>query len=195
MATNICATCHRAYYIRPCRIKRSNYCSRLCARGPNPLVLRNCEFCGSEYKPRHQAAKYCSRRCSELVRRIRIKKHCATCHQEFEVIPSGKSRRHCSMKCRTQLETNNPNYKHGIFNGRNRPYPYGGKWPKIRERAKERDNHECQWCESAKSLEVHHIIPFKTFSSKREANHLSNLITLCRKPCHQEAERFAYQPL
>ncbi len=195
MATNICATCHHAYYIRPCNIERSNYCSRLCARGPNPRLPRSCDFCGSEYKPTHRTSKYCSRRCSELVRRVRIKKQCATCHQEFEVIPSRKFSSHCSLKCRTQLDSNNPNYKNGDFSGRSRPYPYGGKWPTIREMAKERDNHQCQWCNSSDSLEVHHIVPFKAFSSKREANKLSNLITLCRKPCHQEAERFAIGPL
>jgi 5-methylcytosine-specific restriction endonuclease McrA len=190
MATNICATCHRAYYIRPCNIKRSNYCSRYCARGSNPLLLRNCIFCGSKYKPKNQTSKYCSRACHQLSRRIRIKKQCATCDQEFEVTPAKNATRHCSMKCRTQLDSNNPNYKNGHFSGRSNSYPYGGKWPTIRERAKKRDDHKCQWCSSTKSLEVHHIIPFKAFSTKQEANKQSNLITLCRKPCHQEAEYF-----
>lgn len=195
MATNICATCRRAYYIRPCRTRRSNYCSRLCARGPNPRLPRNCDFCHSTYTITHKSSKYCSRSCAFSARKIRIIKYCVTCNQEFGTIPSRKSKRHCSFKCRTQLASNNPNYKNGNFSGRSHPYPYGGRWPTIREMAKERDNHQCQWCDSTKTLEVHHIIPFKTFSSKRKANRLSNLITLCRKPCHQEAERFVIGPL
>ncbi len=37
------------------------------------------------------------------------------------------------------------------------------------------------------SLNVHHIEPFHNFKNSREANKLSNLITLCR-PCHSKAE-------
>lgn len=194
MATNTCVTCHRLYYVRPCRVKRSNYCSRFCARGSNPLFPRNCEFCNSEYRPRHRAAKYCSRSCLYQSHRIRIKKHCITCSHEFEFIPSRGPARYCSKKCHDQSGSRNPNYKHGKYSSRNNPYPYGGMWPRIRETAKERDNQQCQWCQKTKLLEVHHIIPFKTFSSKREANRLSNLITLCRQPCHQEAESFAHNP-
>jgi predicted HNH restriction endonuclease len=38
------------------------------------------------------------------------------------------------------------------------------------------------------SLDVHHIVPFRTFKGDwRKANELSNLITLCRN-CHRKAE-------
>ena len=195
MATNICATCHRAYYIRPCNVERSNYCSRLCTRGPNPLLPRVCGLCGLEFKPRHQRSKYCSWHCAREARRVRIIKQCITCKQNFEVVPSTTSIRYCSYICRHQNGRSNPNYKNGESSGRSRPYPYGGEWPTIREMAKERDDQQCQWCGGMVSLEVHPIIPFKLFSSKREANKLSNLITLCRKPCHLEAERFAIGPL
>jgi 5-methylcytosine-specific restriction endonuclease McrA len=59
--------------------------------------------------------------------------------------------------------------------------------------ARKRDNFTCQRCgitteETGKSLDVHHIKPYREFNGDhKSAHHLDNLITLCNS-CHQIVE-------
>lgn len=73
---------------------------------------------------------------------------------------------------------------------RNSPNDYGPRWPQIRDRVRSRDGYRCQVCgvpESGRSHDVHHKVPFRSFTSLEEANQLTNLITLCPK-CHHAVE-------
>jgi len=68
---------------------------------------------------------------------------------------------------------------------------YGTDWKNISQKVRERDEFTCQSClavERDKHFDVHHKIPFRSFVSKKEANKLENLITLC-PACHREAEK------
>ncbi|HHE38291.1 MAG TPA: DEAD/DEAH box helicase, partial [Candidatus Cloacimonetes bacterium] len=68
---------------------------------------------------------------------------------------------------------------------------YGSDWKLISDHVRERDEYTCQNCqaiEKEKHFDVHHKIPFRSFVSKKEANKLDNLITLC-PACHREAEK------
>ncbi len=72
----------------------------------------------------------------------------------------------------------------------NDPNDYGPDWAAQRNRARDRDGHRCQICgtpERGRAHDVHHKTPFRAFESYREANRLSNLVTLC-PACHQQAE-------
>jgi len=72
----------------------------------------------------------------------------------------------------------------------NDPNDYGPNWASQRDQARARDGYHCQICgvpELGRAHDVHHKIPFRTFASYRQANQLTNLITLCR-PCHRRAE-------
>jgi DEAD/DEAH box helicase domain-containing protein len=65
---------------------------------------------------------------------------------------------------------------------------YGPEWGDIRKRVMRRDGNRCQVCGAAgQSLHVHHIKPFRSFTSRETANQLQNLITLCPS-CHRSAE-------
>ena len=67
---------------------------------------------------------------------------------------------------------------------------YGPTWPAQRQRARQRDGYRCQLCglpEQGRVHDVHHKVPFKSFSSALEANQLNNLVTLCPS-CHRRAE-------
>jgi 5-methylcytosine-specific restriction endonuclease McrA len=78
-------------------------------------------------------------------------------------------------------------------------YYYGPNWEEQRDKARKRDNHTCQVCGLSKAdigrnPDVHHIIPFREFAYVEaendfylQANHLSNLITLCSS-CHKKAD-------
>ena len=72
----------------------------------------------------------------------------------------------------------------------NDPNDYGPNWSEQRSRARSRDGYRCQNCsapEQGQQHHVHHKIPFRAFASYREANQLSNLVTLCSQ-CHRRAE-------
>ncbi len=76
----------------------------------------------------------------------------------------------------------------GVWRGD--PNNYGPNWPSQRNLARARDGYRCQLCatpETGRAHDVHHKIPFRTFATPREANKLTNLVTLCR-PCHGRAE-------
>ncbi len=70
------------------------------------------------------------------------------------------------------------------------PNQYGPNWMVQRERARVRDNFQCQICgiqEINRSHHVHHKSPFRTYQSYEIANQLENLVTLCPS-CHSKAE-------
>lgn len=75
----------------------------------------------------------------------------------------------------------------------------GPDWPVQRDRARARDGYRCVRCGAeerpGRQHDVHHIIPFREFGwvpgendRYREANRLTNLITLCPQ-CHRLVER------
>jgi DEAD/DEAH box helicase domain-containing protein len=81
-----------------------------------------------------------------------------------------------------------------------RPDPVGYRgpdWQAQRRRARERDGCHCVHCgamEQDRQHDIHHLRPFRDFGyvrgenqAYREANHLANLVTLCRV-CHARAE-------
>ena len=68
-----------------------------------------------------------------------------------------------------------------------KPNDYGANWPQQRKLALERDGHRCRTCGAEGLLHVHHIRPFREYTSYREANQLDNLATLCPS-CHRRAE-------
>jgi DEAD/DEAH box helicase domain-containing protein len=76
----------------------------------------------------------------------------------------------------------------------NDPNDYGADWDAIRLAVRQRDNNTCQNCGKTFGMEplhVHHIVPFRLFSSAAEANQAGNLVTLC-PDCHRRAEERAY---
>lgn len=83
---------------------------------------------------------------------------------------------------------------------------YGANWYKQTEKARKRDNHECQRCgiaqqDCSRALDVHHRKRLGWFKKKYDApewwekgNRLSNLVTLCDN-CHRKVEQWPVQPV
>jgi thymidylate synthase (FAD) len=74
----------------------------------------------------------------------------------------------------------NPNWKGGTSPERVRVY-YQTRWKRLVKLCRERDNHQCQKCETWDHLRTHHIWPWRKFPQWRFE--LWNLLTLC-KTCH-----------
>ncbi len=67
---------------------------------------------------------------------------------------------------------------------------YGSDWEITRVLVHARDANTCQSCGADGKqtiLHIHHIKPFRLFDSIKDANQLSNLVTLCQ-PCHRRVE-------
>ncbi len=77
----------------------------------------------------------------------------------------------------------------GLWN--NVPNDYGKDWGVICRSIRERDSFRCQHCgvpETESLHHVHHIIPFRRFTTTEEGNQPDNLVTLCSR-CHHLAEQ------
>lgn len=72
------------------------------------------------------------------------------------------------------------------------PNDYGPNWNRIRNQVRARDGYRCQVCGAfevdRQAHHVHHKQPFRSFTSREEANRFDNLITLC-PTCHHKAEQ------
>jgi 5-methylcytosine-specific restriction endonuclease McrA len=132
----------------------------------------------------------------------RIQGLCDECGADITVTPYQLSHfeyHFCNAQCRGAWYAkhitgeNHPNWKGGY-----KDY-YGPNWEAQRDLARQRDKYRCRICgvtekRLGRELDVHHIIPFRTFGyiagqneHYKEANDLSNLIALCPR-CHKYAE-------
>ena len=180
-------------------------CGKPVMRGPEKLKRNNNFFCSGE--------------CWNTWRSIHmqregnpnwtepVKTQCATCGTPIERNPSrvGVDERKvhfCSKPCKYQWMSENLSGENNhLWKGGSIAY-YGPNWHRQRRRARKRDGYRCQHCgiaqkKNGKALDVHHIVPFRTFGyipgqndNYKQANDLSNLVSLCRS-CHIRAERGA----
>lgn len=164
-----------------------------------------CVACGDEFSVKHakkEKSRFCGRDClgqwmSENMTgennrydyKEDIESTCEWCGDSYtaRAYEEGKTR-FCSHECMVT-------WRGQKYSGENHPrwkdngaYYRGPNWRRQREKARERDDNECQECGSTESaLDVHHIIPFDEFDDYERANRLKNLTTLCDS-CHSNVE-------
>lgn len=195
-----CDWCGKEFSRQPSLIKKHTFCSYKCYWGWLSKNQRgkNHPFYGKH--PSQKTRKKISENHAILSREKNPnwKGHpiieCEYCHKKFEVkLSRQKTARFCSSNClRKWCSENLAGENSPLWKGGREPY-YGLNWRRQNRRVLERDDYICQICgreEDGRALDVHHIIPFREFGLERykEANQLSNLITLCR-PCHVKADR------
>jgi hypothetical protein len=195
--TKACPECGSDFTYYKC--KPTEYCSRECRmRHEKARKAYTCLECGKDFEWwKNQPRRYCSRACAAKntmtnVRGFRptaFETNCEQCGKSFKTTPARTRGRFCSFVCWGHwLEENaptgaaNPNWRGGY-----EPY-YGANWRQQRRAARRRDRYTCQDCgkteeELGKHLDVHHVKRFGDFTDYREANQLSNLLSLCPK-CH-----------
>ena len=73
---------------------------------------------------------------------------------------------------------------------------YGSEWTKALEIAMESAQHLCQRCKKERAVQVHHIIPVKSFENPNDAHYQENLLPvccLCHKQIHREMKKNAWR--
>lgn len=192
------------------------FCSKACrlkagwrSRDPAKRSIFICDWCGKKFETwTYRQPRFCSAQCRSEYGARQPKPNarrpenfitctCEWCGKPYEIYKSfienpGRNTRFCSNDCRYAEKSesmrgeNNPLWNGGHIDD------YGPNWGRQRRRAVRRDNHACQMCGyksgGNRYLDVHHIIPAKSFNGDWEAaNDLANLVCLCR-PCHGKAE-------
>ena len=187
MFSKQCQYCDSSFEVYPSNSDKK-FCSRECW-SDSSRVEKSCPYCGDEFWTyKSENTDYCSDDCyrSDNVEKT-IFVECKFCGDTFD--KSAKQvelypRHLCDKSCKAKSQTgpNATNWKGGdyIYDR------YGPNWSENRERALERDDHECGICgNSDKRLEVHHIKPRRELYVKdlqvfeEGVNNLDNLITLC----------------
>jgi 5-methylcytosine-specific restriction endonuclease McrA len=173
-----CDTCGKAFY-RPaanrCRISDRKYCSRECMAKA---------FIGKTSRKKHQHNKVKCTQCqTNLVRPDWWVKQQENVFCNRSCFGAWKAENWCGE--------NNPCWRGGKF------LYYGPNWIRQSREARKRDERKCKFCEVHegelyRSLDVHHIKPFRFFlaSDYKSANKLANLVSLCAS-CHKFLEYFS----
>lgn len=221
-----CETCdeesyneyEKKYCSKTCRTKGRN---RNMTGSANPNFqgrkeTTRCEICGDdfEYYPSEKPGRFCpdcvgsedwheppNLTGSENPRYNggKVNLQCDVCDRRFERYPSNvnEGATLCSPECQADWLSEaftgegHPNWEGGGNEN------YGPGWAPARERALERDGHECVVCgatreELGRNPDVHHVVPVRRFVehevlTKRDAHTLDNLVSLCPS-CHRKAE-------
>lgn len=208
--TRQCETCGVEFTVtcKTARRKAAKYCSLECAhigrKDPSKRTGYTCEWCGKEFEDwTYRQRRFCSAECQGYgINANRPKrgkdpqyyatKHCEICGKLFERHRNYIDKaRFCSYDCMNYWMSHyrrGPN--HHSWQGGYTPN-YGPNWRKQRQRVRKRDRDTCQICgkrAKRRHLDVHHIISFCEFNGDwKQANKLSNLITLC-KSCHRKVD-------
>lgn len=154
----------------------------------------HCKHCGEAFRAKLNYdgtwGRYCSFACVKAVKSKRLQMRsvlCEACGCEFERTFGAVKRTKrlfCSKDCQHKHMVGEQS---AMWRGGSDPNR-GAGWVKLAEKIRERDGYCCQRCnrtqeENRQKLSVDHIRPWRLFDSAAEANHPTNLISLCRK-CH-----------
>ena len=173
----------------------------------------SCKHCGQTFtreaaRASHHRGIYCSKECQykaiaerpSHAKRSFVCISCGTSFTRYRSQVQGKpgTGKYCSRACRDKhrIGDKHPQYLGG------KGHKYGPNWQAQKRKAKHRDKHTCRHCgidqpccktKHRQGLQVHHMRPFRLFTSYLLANSLVNLCTLCPE-CHRIADA-AFQRL
>ncbi len=165
----ICIECGKSFYVKPYLVRKGYG-----------------KFCSSKCYGKWQSKNRKGKDNPSWKGKIQVK--CSYCDKIIEIYPYEyeKYEHHfCNINCRSKWQKES-----GYMQGDKNPLWVGGhtqyrgsNWEGQRERALIRDNFICQKCGKEEDLVVHHKKPYHLFENYRDANKLTNLITL-RTTCH-----------
>lgn len=176
---------------------------------PNEKIKRVkviCDCCGEYFEQtvsthnrnkRENRKNYCSQKCMGEAYKDRVEITCSECGKTFQRAKSGYDPNNKHYFCSKECQKKNTDYilsgeEHYNYINGDTSYIRGVGWSKARKETRKRDNYTCQHCgiteeQLGKQLDVHHIKPYRLFDNSKEANELTNLISLCPS-CHHKQE-------
>lgn len=189
----VCPQCGQEFLIDN-TARDSTYCSRACSSlAHQNRPGRPCKQCGTVfYVKACSKRRYCSRSCFFDATRGQEKPSMKG-RPAWNKGLTAETSKSIAEAAANFSGKNHPNWKGGKFKY------YGPNWGRQSRAARKRDGHKCRHCgmtekKLGRKLDVHHIIPFRTFgyiqdknTNHKDANLLTNLITLC-PDCHKKAE-------
>lgn len=202
-----CSVCGNLFAVKSKgRVLAKTYCSPACQR--NALKTRasaraerhpkSCPGCGVLFVPvQHSGvawSKFCTSKCygQHKRRNMFTDAPCTVCGKvcRRRVSQIRRSKRVvCSRQCQSVISRG---AHHVMFRPESilDPKRRGatGRWKRVSAQARERDGHSCRRCRRVRHADerqfpVDHVIPWRVFENKDEADDLSNLATLCPR-CH-----------
>ena len=213
-----CSNCGEVIVNRsPSHGSENIFCNRDCYNSHYRNAVKECEGCGSQFRPSSRLSKYCCNDCRLLAEKPEPVK-CISCGVVFSAIQIRRGaekwyvrmskRKTCSAECLSMFHKSDKARKEKIsiaFRASNHPNWQGGShyagtrgpgWERIAERCRELHNRTCKHCGMTENdskargwgrLQVNHIVPFHQWQNKEAANRQSNLEALC-KSCHSKAD-------
>lgn len=150
--------------------------------------IDSCDQCGAEYNTAIIGKrKFCSMECrlAYQTEHNTVTLNCEHCEQPFEreTYKIHGLRQYCSRTCL------NADFAYRNYYGENNKY--GPEWYSLRLRTFTFYNFYCQRCDEQfdiHGLQLHHIIPYRYFPNRDEANNENNLLPLCG-PCHRQVHQ------
>jgi len=194
MIDKTCEICGTTFKVRAYRAKTARFCGQSCGgkwhlanrKMTNPNMVGNTLRKGLRPSNAFTSEQVRGDKNAKWVEGIVFKcKHCAGDFNVKPWIARQNKPIFCSQECNKKHNVG-PNHC-GYLGG---PKTYRGRsWTKARLVAVERDGGICQACNKdvGVSIPVHHIIPYRNFSSEHEANQIDNLVCLCQS-CHMKRE-------
>jgi len=204
MITLTCEICGNKFQVKPYRKNTARFCSFECG---GKWHMRNRKMPHEHMKGNtlrkgiRPTNAFTSEQAKVLNAVIGNIYSCTNCGKRFEIKPwlerqnkSISGNRFCCKKCHSEFVSReksgekSPMWVGGITT-------YRGKgWLKARADAIKRDRGTCADCGKVvgKSIPVHHVRPFREFTSIAEANSIDNLICLCQS-CHMKRENNCYE--
>mgnify|MGYP001607786921 FL=1 len=175
-----CNWCNSTYFVHPCEINRTKYCSRSCrakALFTKPKRKITCLTCKIEItlkrnRPERDIIKYCSRQCFSKDRIGKTLKN---------------KGRPLSPEHRAKLSGENANNWQGGISSKNEIERHRIEYRLWRSAVFARDNYTCVMCHvrGSGNLEADHIKPFAYYPELRLA--IDNGRTLC-VDCHKQTD-------
>ena len=202
MVEKTCEVCGEIFFVKPYRAHKARFCSFACGGKWHMAnrVMRGPDLTGNKLRSGLSPTNKGKPSLTKGKRLVQYGQYeCSYCGKLFDIAPwiarqnntkSGK--RFCSKQCHSQyMAENESGANSSLWVGGITTYR-GKGWLIARTAAVERNGGICQKCGKVigKSIPVHHIIPFREFDAKEEANSLENLICLCQS-CHMKHEKAA----
>lgn len=98
---SVCEVCSKGFHLPPSRKNKAKFCSHKCQGLFKRRKNKQCQQCGTSFRPRKNDSKFCSKECaSTSQQRDKVRCNCKWCNKEIYKAKSNKSKsKFCTVWC------------------------------------------------------------------------------------------------